>query len=150
MEEITMTKIGLYGVAGHMGVTIAKAIIESDVCELSGGCERPGSPKIGQDIGALAGLPPVGIEVTDDAGMLCEQSDVIVDYSSAAGTMSLLPVATERNTPVLVCTTGFNDEQVEGQFEWVSGAAINYTNWDIGEPSNAGGTSQPRNSRPQA
>ena len=112
-----MTKIGLYGVAGHMGVTIAKAIIESDACELSGGCERSGSLKIGQDIGIIAGLPPVGFEVTDDAGMLCEQSDVIVDYSSAAGTMSLLPVAIEKKTPVLVCTTGFSDEQTATMVE---------------------------------
>jgi hypothetical protein len=34
---------------------------------------------------------------------------------------------------------GFNDMQVEGQFVWSSGAPITYTNWDIGEPSNAGG-----------
>lgn len=106
-----MTKIGLYGVAGHMGVTLAKAISQSDACELAGGCERADSPKIGQDIGTLAGLPPLGIEVTDDAGMLCDISDVIVDYSAAAGTMSLLPVAIAKDTPVLVCTTGFNDEQ---------------------------------------
>ncbi len=111
-SESTMTKIGLYGVAGHMGVTLARAINESDACELSGGCERADSPKIGQDIGALAGLPPLGIEVTDDVGMLCDKSDVIVDFSAAAATMSLLPVAIEKNTPVLVCTTGFSDEQI--------------------------------------
>lgn len=107
-----MTKIGLYGVAGHMGITLAKAISESDACELSGGCERADSPKIGQDIGILAGLPPIGIEVTADAGMLCDTSEVIVDYSAAAATMSLLPLAIERNTPVLVCTTGFTEEQI--------------------------------------
>ena len=112
-----MTNIGLYGVAGHMGVTLAKAISESDACELSGGCERADSPKIGQDIGTLAGLPPIGIEVTDDVGMLCEKSDVIVDYSAASATMSLLPVAIEKNTPVLVCTTGFSEEQTAAMVE---------------------------------
>lgn len=106
-----MTKVGLYGVAGHMGVTIARAISESGVCELSGGCEKTGSPSIGQDIGTLAGLSPFGIGVTDDAGGLCEVSDVIVDYSAATGTMALLPVAVERKTPVLICTTGFSEDQ---------------------------------------
>ena len=94
-----------------MGITMAKAIYESDSCELSGGCERTGSQKIGQDIGTLAGLPLLGIEVTDDAGKLCDVSDVIVDYSAAAATVALLPTALERNTPVLICTTGFNEEQ---------------------------------------
>jgi len=106
-----MTRIGLYGVAGHMGTTLARAISESAACELSGGCERADSPKIGQDIGILAGLPPLGIKVSDDAGILCDISDVIVDYSAAAATMSLLPIAIERKTPVLVCTTGFSEEQ---------------------------------------
>ena len=36
--------------------------------------------------------------------------------------------------------TGLNDEAVEGQFEWVSGEAVTYTNWLPGEPSNSGGT----------
>jgi 4-hydroxy-tetrahydrodipicolinate reductase len=106
-----MTNIGLYGVAGHMGTTLVRAISESSVCTLAGGCERTGSPKIGLDIGTLAGLPPVGISVTDDVGALCDSSDVIVDYSAASGTMSLLPIAIEMNTPVLICTTGFHDQQ---------------------------------------
>ena len=106
-----MIKIGLYGVAGHMGITLVRAISENDACVLAGGCERADSPKIGQDIGTLAGLPPIGIEVTENVGMLCEKSDVIVDYSAASATMSLLPVAIEKHTPVLVCTTGFSDEQ---------------------------------------
>ena len=106
-----MTKIGLYGAAGHMGQTMVKAINENTVCELAGGCERTGSPKIGEDLGTLAGLPPLALKVTDDVAALCDASDVIVDYSAASATMSLLPVAIDRQTPVLVCTTGFNDAQ---------------------------------------
>lgn len=106
-----MTKLGLYGAAGHMGISLIRAISESSVCTLAGGCERADSPKIGEDLGTLAGLPPIGIAVTDDVGALCDASDVIVDYSAASATMSLLPVAIERRTPVLVCTTGFSDQQ---------------------------------------
>jgi 4-hydroxy-tetrahydrodipicolinate reductase len=106
-----MVKVGLYGAAGHMGKTMVKAISESTVCKLAGGCERTGSPKIGEDLGSLAGLPPLGLKVTDDVAALCDSSDVIVDYSAASATMSLLPVAIDRQTPVLVCTTGFNETQ---------------------------------------
>ncbi len=106
-----MTKIGLYGAAGHMGTTLVRAISESTVCKLAGGCERADSPKIGEDLGTLAGLPPLGLRVTDDVVALCDASDVIVDYSAASATVSLLPVAIERQTPVLVCTTGFSEPQ---------------------------------------
>ena len=34
---------------------------------------------------------------------------------------------------------GINDINQEGQFEWVNGEAVTYTNWAPGEPNNAGG-----------
>jgi 4-hydroxy-tetrahydrodipicolinate reductase len=106
-----MTKIGLHGAAGHMGKTLIGAISESAICTLAGGCERADSPSIGKDLGALVGLPPVGLHITADAAALCEASDVIVDYSAASATMSLLPVVIERRTPLLICTTGFSTSQ---------------------------------------
>lgn len=106
-----MTKIGLFGAAGHMGKILIKAIHENDKCTLAAGCERPGSPELGKDLGTLAGLTPLGIEVTDDVAAVCEQSDVIVDYSAASATVSLLPTAVEKKTPLMVATTGFTESQ---------------------------------------
>ncbi len=105
------TRIGLFGAAGHMGLTLVRAIDGSDSCTLAGGCERADSPKVGGDLGTLAGLRPLGLPVTADLGALCEASDVVVDYSAASATMSLLPVAIARRTPLLVCTTGFSEPQ---------------------------------------
>lgn len=34
---------------------------------------------------------------------------------------------------------GLNDEASEGNFVWVNGDAVNYTNWRSGEPNNSGG-----------
>ena len=106
-----MTKIGLFGAAGNLGRTLIKAIHESDKCTLAGGCERSASPELGKDLGTLAGLPPLGLKVTDDVAAVCQASDVIVDYSAASGTMSLIPTAIENQTPLMVATTGFSESQ---------------------------------------
>ena len=94
-----------------MGRTLIKAIHESDKCTLAGGCERSASPELGKDLGTLAGLPPLGLKVTDDVPGVCKASDVIVDYSAASGTMSLIPTAIEHQTPLMVATTGFSESQ---------------------------------------
>lgn len=106
-----MTRVGLHGAAGQMGVMLARAITQSDKCSLAGGCDRSGSPKIGEDLGSLAGMAPLGLPVTDDAAALCDQVDVVVDYSAASATMDLLPIAISRKIPLLVGTTGFDAAQ---------------------------------------
>jgi 4-hydroxy-tetrahydrodipicolinate reductase len=106
-----MTKIGLFGAAGHMGRILIKAIHESDKCTLAGGCDRPGLSELGKDLGTLAGLIPLGIELTDDVDALCEECDVVVDYSAASATMSLIRSAVEKQTPLVVATTGFTEAQ---------------------------------------
>lgn len=42
---------------------------------------------------------------------------------------------------------GFNDAALEGTFVWSSGEPVVYTNWDVGEPNNAGGTEDYANLR---
>jgi len=40
---------------------------------------------------------------------------------------------------------GFTDQEVEGNWEWVTGEDVGYTNWDDGEPNNDGENGQGQN-----
>jgi 4-hydroxy-tetrahydrodipicolinate reductase len=60
-------KIAVMGVAGRMGCELVRALHATGGVQIAGGIERPGSNAIGQDIGTLAGIGPLGLPVTDDA-----------------------------------------------------------------------------------
>jgi hypothetical protein len=34
--------------------------------------------------------------------------------------------------------TGLTDQVTEGEFKWISGESVTYTNWNVGEPNNSG------------
>jgi 4-hydroxy-tetrahydrodipicolinate reductase len=98
-----MTKIGLFGAAGNLGRTLIKAIHESDKCTLAGGCERSASPELGKDLGTLAGLPPLGLKVTDDVAAVCQASDVIVDSQVSAMVRYLTLLLRTRYSRLMIC-----------------------------------------------
>ena len=58
-------KLAVLGAAGRMGQTLARAVAATPGCVLAAGIEAKGSPAIGQDLGEVAGLGPLGIPITD-------------------------------------------------------------------------------------
>ena len=45
-----------------MGRTLIEAVGQAPGMAVAGGSERPGTDLIGRDVGAIAGLEPIGIE----------------------------------------------------------------------------------------
>ncbi len=97
------------GAAGRMGRMLIKAIHEAGDVEVSGALERAGSPALGQDAGVLAGLPAIGIAVTDDPLALLLDADGIVDFSSPAATVELSALAAQARIAHVIGTTGLSD-----------------------------------------
>ena len=61
-------RIAVMGAAGRMGRELVRAIAASPGCTISGGTEAAGSPVLGRDIGELAGLERLGVQLVSDAG----------------------------------------------------------------------------------
>ncbi len=74
-----MRRIGLASAAGHMGRTLIRAISENEACTLTGGCDHPHLPTLGDDLGTIAALTPIGPHLTVDLAALCDASEVIVE-----------------------------------------------------------------------
>ena len=59
-------KLVVVGAAGRMGRTLVRVIAATEGVTLHAAIERPDANEIGTDAGTLAGLPPLGVPVTDD------------------------------------------------------------------------------------
>jgi len=93
-----------------MGRELIRAAVRPD-CRVAGGTERSGSPFIGQDLGALAGLPPLGVSVTDDALDLLTRVDAILDFTQPAATVEWAGLSANARIVHVIGTTGFTPEQ---------------------------------------
>jgi 4-hydroxy-tetrahydrodipicolinate reductase len=104
-------RIGIVGCAGRMGRTNLREVLETEGAELAGGVERPGHPALGQDLGVLAGLDPVGIPATDDLDALLAASDAVIEFSMPEATVATATRAATKGCAHVIGTTGLDAAQ---------------------------------------
>lgn len=95
-----MTKILLNGCGGKMGTAISNLVNNYDNIELTAGVDKfpkPSSPY------------PV-FKSIDEVNIPC---DVILDFSRPDSLEGILDYASKNNLPIVLCTTGFTDEQLD-------------------------------------
>ena len=94
-----MTKIILSGSSGQMGGTLTQVISERNDCTIVAG--------ISKNFSSTSNFPTCNSpnEINVDA-------DVIIDFSNPALLDSLLNFAIHKKMPIVICTTGFTDEQI--------------------------------------
>ena len=108
---MTEMRLVVVGAAGRMGRMLLKAVAESPACRLVGAVERAGSPALGQDAGALAGVAATGIAVTDDPLPVFAKADGVVDFTSPAATTGFAALAAQARIVHVVGTTGLGEAE---------------------------------------
>ncbi len=99
-------KIAVLGAAGRMGRELVRTIASMPAVEIAGGIERAGSEWIGQDIGKIAGIDPLGVDITDDPLELIVRSDAILDFTAPAATVEVAGLAANARIVHVIGTTG--------------------------------------------
>ncbi len=117
------TKIAIMGATGRMGRTLIRHIHETEDCEVAGGVEAKGHALIGEDLGGLAGLKPLGVRVSDDPLEVIARADAIVDFTSPAASIEFAALAAQARIVHVIGTTGFS----EGDEEKIKAAARHAT-----------------------
>ena len=88
-----------------MGQRIVQLAHEDKGLSLGAALENAGHPRLGEDIGDIAGLGSLGIAVASTIPVN-QHLDVVIDFSMPDGTMAVLPICLEREIPLVVATTG--------------------------------------------
>jgi len=126
-------KIGIVGCAGRMGRMLVQAVHQTPGAELAGGSEAKHSDAIGEDPALLAGLKASGLKITDDARVLFEASDCVVDFTVPAATVLHAGLAKETGTALVPGTTGLSaDQQAVIEDAAQSVAIVQAANYSVG------------------
>src|SRR5262245_9638616 len=96
-------KLGVNGAGGRMGQRILALAHQDRGLVVAGAYEAAQSPHVGKDSGELAGIGKIGVPIQAQVG---ERVDVVIDFSTPAGTVAIAKVCAERQIPLVVATTG--------------------------------------------
>lgn len=114
------TSLILCGAAGRMGRRITALAAEDPEVEVVAAVEAEGSPLLGQDIGELAGIGAIGVEIGDSYGAVADSDCVTLDFTIAEAAMGTVRIAAAVEAPILIGTSGLtisDREEVEGLAE---------------------------------
>lgn len=103
-------KIAIAGASGRMGRTLIESVLRSPDLELVAALDVAASGCIGQDAGALAGMPGCGVKVAAEAGSAA-RADCMIDFTRPEGTLAHLEHCVAMGTRMVIGTTGFSAEQ---------------------------------------
>jgi 4-hydroxy-tetrahydrodipicolinate reductase len=115
---MTDMRLIVAGAGGRMGRALTRAIAETPCVALAGALVSPGSALLGEDAGALAGLPASGIKLSADLRALSAEADGILDFTVPRATIANVAIAAECGLVHVIGTTGLtaSDEAVIDSF----------------------------------
>ena len=95
-----MVKLIMHGCNGKMGRVITKIVKEDTNAEIVAGIDK------------YMGIPN-DYPVFESIAKCDVEADVIIDFSNASAVDELLDYCEEKHVPVVLCTTGLSEEQLE-------------------------------------
>ncbi len=111
MTTTNPCKLVVHGAAGRMGQRIvACAITESAQWNVVAAIDRSGHPRLGEDVGQVAGVGEIGVPLATSWDVL---ADVVIDFSLPGAVRGVAEACVQRSVPLVVATTGLepDDEQ---------------------------------------
>ena len=101
------------GASGKMGARLVALAVETPGLAVGAAVERTGHPSLGRDAGEASGAGPLGVAIGPDVRAALSAGDVVIDFTTPAATLALLPQAVEAKIALVIGTTGLDAAGVE-------------------------------------
>jgi 4-hydroxy-tetrahydrodipicolinate reductase len=105
-----MLKIGINGIGGRMGKIVLNVLLEKGH-SLAAAFEIESYPDIGKDAGSLTIKGNLNVKINSINKNDLKSADGIIDFSTPRAALKLLEIIKEIKKPVVICTTGFTDDE---------------------------------------
>lgn len=109
MNEV---KVIINGCAGRMGQILLKCSTMFETIRVTGAIEREGHPAIGKDAGVNAGIKNLDAVISPDINTAIDKSDVIIDFTNPASSVTLAKLAAKHRKALIIGTTGLSEDDI--------------------------------------
>jgi 4-hydroxy-tetrahydrodipicolinate reductase len=106
---MTTFQIAIHGAAGRMGRRLVALGSQDQQLRIVAAIDHPKSPMQGQDAGSVAGVSPIGVNISSTWP---EGIQTLIDFSSPEGCSAAVDMCLAKNIPIVVATTGLSAELV--------------------------------------
>jgi 4-hydroxy-tetrahydrodipicolinate reductase len=101
-------KLAVFGASGRMGQAITRLAHAASDIQIVGAIASPSDAAIGRDVGELAGIGTVGVEITGDVAAGLLGADVVIDFSTALAVPELFGLCERHGVAIVSGTTNLD------------------------------------------
>ena len=125
-ENKQSINVGVIGAGGRMGRMLIEAVQENPQTTLNAAIERQGSSLVGADVGEVAAIGRLDVQIVDDLKAVINDIDVLIDFSLPDATEQNMQICAANKVAMVIGTTGFNEQQEQVLAEASKQIAIVY------------------------
>jgi 4-hydroxy-tetrahydrodipicolinate reductase len=103
--EDSRTPIAIHGAGGRMGQRLLALGSTVPDLRIAAALETSHYSRLGEDAGVVAGIPPLGVSLTDHLAP-GSRIDALIDFSTPTGAAAAVELAERSRIPLVMATTG--------------------------------------------
>jgi 4-hydroxy-tetrahydrodipicolinate reductase len=100
----------IHGAAGRVGRRILALAVEEQVFQIAGAVDHPAHPELGKDVGVLAGVAPIGVNLDKS---FPQKASVVIDFSLPQAAAETISWAEKSGTALVMGTTGLDNTHMD-------------------------------------